>query len=90
MASWESDRAEAARRLKRDRRELDQQARELLKLPTRKERAEVRRTRMRADLLRLLSMLIRYPGREPGTQLLGMASPSLLSGVRRGWKQLPE
>jgi len=32
---------EDARRMKRDRRELDQQARELLKLPTRKERAEV-------------------------------------------------
>ena len=41
VAKWEAQRAEDARRLKRDRRELDQQARELLKLPTRKERAEV-------------------------------------------------
>ena len=55
-AKWESERAEAARRLKRDRRELDQQARELLKLPTRKERNEVRtRTRLCAPTRLLLA-----------------------------------
>ncbi len=48
MAKWEAQRAEDARRLKRDRRELDQQARELLKLPTRKERAEVPPTLLRS------------------------------------------
>lgn len=38
---WEAARDEEARRLKRERRTLDQQMRALLKLPTRKDRSEV-------------------------------------------------
>lgn len=41
-AKWEAARDEEARRLKRERRALDQQMRALVKLPTRKDRSEVR------------------------------------------------
>lgn len=40
-AAWERAKEEDERRLKRDRRVLEQQSRALLKLPNRKERSEV-------------------------------------------------
>lgn len=42
MATWKAKRAEEGRKLERERATLNRQARALVKLPTKKERAEVR------------------------------------------------